>query len=211
MIQLHPVDNIDKNINFWQEYPSFKFHKIFGELYSLNKMNKKNLKNSSLFMWLLSVCYDRKSSIFNQPALDKWEVASEDLFVDHLFMKNLSEDLSSGLIEFNKSWKLYELIDEFEQAIDTPLGITLRKLEAKLVERAAFIVETSYSLDYYKDVNGRSILKKGTADQLDRMFANTEKINTIIQKAMDNLRLSEAAGTTKGGQKESLGDGDNTF
>lgn len=210
MIQLHPADNLNKKVNFWQEYPSYQYHKLFGEFYKLNK--GKNLQNSSSFMWLLSVCYDRKSSIFSQPELDKWEVASEDMFANEYFMKNLAEDTSKCQeLSFKKDWELRHFIVAFEESIDTPLGLTLRKLESKLIERAAFIIGTTYSMDYYKDVNGRFILQKGTADQLDRMFANTEKINTIIQKAMDALRISESAGVTKGGQRESLSDGDQGF
>jgi len=85
------------------------------------------------------------------------------------------------------------------------LGIALRSLERKLVERTAFIATTAYSLDYYEITNsGKAVLRKGTATQLDKMFTDTDKINSLVQKAMNDLRSSEDSGTTKGGFQESM-------
>ena len=210
MIQIHPADTFDVDINFWQEWPSFKIHKVFGEIYRKNR--KENLKNSSSFMWLLSLCYDRKSALYTQPEQDKWEAASEQLFNDEFFMINLVEEpYENSVISIPDKYTIVELILEFESAIDTPLGLSLKRLERKLIERTGFITSTKYTVDFYEKVGNKNILRKGTADQLDRMFAATDKINNIIQTAMDKLRVSEAAGKTKGDQKESLSDGDKNF
>jgi hypothetical protein len=69
-------------------------------------------------------------------------------------------------------------------------------------------MDTPYSIDKWerKDEKSKMMLIKGTADQLDKMFANTEKINKLITTAISDLRAASGEGTTKGGQKESLGD-----
>lgn len=211
-IQRHPVDSFDKKLNFWEEFPDYKLHRTFGDFWRLNK-TAGNLEASSLFMWALSLCYDRKSSLFPQPEQDKWEVVSEDLFGDSEFLLKLAEDPeSSEKLKFQVGGTVGTLVDMFEQSIDTPLGISLRLLEAKLLERTQFIKATVYKMDYYEtSEQGRVKLVKGTADQLDNMFARTEKINSLIQAAMNSLRSSEGTGSVKGEGRESLGDGDTSF
>jgi hypothetical protein len=210
-ITRHPIDSYDLKLNFWEEFPDYKLHPIFGEFWVLNK--KTNLINSSNFMWILSLCYDRKSSIFVQPEVDKWEVSCDDVFNDKDFFIGLHTDPDlQDKVVFPTGVTLRKYISAFEESIDTPLGLSLRLLEAKLIERTDFIHGTPYSMDYYETTGaGRVITKKGTADQLDKMFAATDKINSLIQKAMDDLRNSEGLGTAKGGETESLGDGDKSF
>lgn len=207
-LQRHPVDSFKKELNFWEEFPDYKIHPIFGDFWSLNK-KEGNLKWSSMFMWALSLCYDRKSSIFNQPVLDKWELVSEELFDDKNFMMSLVEDPDcQERLKFKVGGTINTMIAAFEESIDTPLGISLRQLEAKLIERTEFILSTKYTLDDYEEGPGGKLkLKKGTASQLDVMFANTAKITDMIQKTLDSLAASEAFGVTKGNEKESLSDG----
>jgi hypothetical protein len=207
MLQNHPSDSFDKKLNFWEEFPTYKIHPILGDIWKLNKKSKKHLQNSSNFMWVLSLCYDRKSAMFSQPEQDKWEVTCEDLMGDSEFMMKLVEDIQDQtLIFFDKSANLRTIIDSFEKSIDTPLGISLRLLEAKLIERTQFIQGNKYTLDEYETKGQRQVLKKGTADQLDKMFANTDKINTLIQVAMNTLENSVSSSANKGGGEVSMGD-----
>ena len=162
-------------------------------------------------MWVLSLCYDRKSAMFSQPEIDKWNVACEDLFGDEHFFFKLTEDPSQQkIITFTVGMSLRLAITEFEKSIDTPLGISLRVLESKLLERTEFINLTKYTLDDYEDKGGRQVMKKGTASQLDKMFADTEKINSLIQTAMSALESSTTS-SNKGGGQGSLGDTDSEF
>jgi hypothetical protein len=207
-IQRHPVDSFDKTLNFWEEYPDYKVHPVFGDFWRVNKAASK-LKESSLFMWALSLCYDRKSSVFSQPEMDKWEVVSEDLFGKKDVMYNaVLEPENCKVVNFVLGGTVQKLIHAFEESIDTPLGLSLRRLEKKLIERTDFMMDTPYSLDTIEiSENNRSVTKKGTADQLDKMFTNTDKIVSLIQKALDELIASENAGTMKGNERESLSDG----
>ena len=212
-VQRHPVESFNKKTNFWEEFPDYKLNKIFGVFWKVNRKLGK-LEQSSLFMWGLALCYDRKSSFFNQPEQDKWEVVSEDLFSDMHFLTNLAlsdiADLNKAGLEFQLEFREY--IIEFEKTIDTPLGMSLRDLERKLAERTKFIMGTDYTMDWYETLDsGKKITRKGTADQLDRMFRDTGKINEQVQKALDDLKASEQGGNVKGGGLESLGDGDQNF
>lgn len=209
-IQRHPVDSFDKKVNFWEEFPDYKIHQVFGKLWVENRKAKK-LQASSNFMWALTLCYDRKSSFYPQPEGDKWEAVSEDIFGSPKFLINLAyaEETQNVLI---LPFDLRFAINEFEKTIDTPLGMDLRRLEKKFQERTLFIEETKYSMDYYEQNSvGKNILKKGTADQLDRMFRDTGKIGDQLQKALDELKASEGMGDVKGGGIESKGDGDKNF
>ena len=207
---LHPVDSFDITLDFWEEFPSFKAHKVLGHFWVKNKLRFP--KESSLLMWCLALCYDKKSALYSQPEFDKWEAASEATFGAENFLLNLSEDPSkcSSLV-MPLGCTLYILKESFEKSIDTPLGLSLRRLEEKLVERTDFITSTKYTMDGYETKNGKSVPTKGTADQLDKMFAQTDKITSIIQTAMDKLKSSSAMTSTKGDQKESLSDGDKQF
>ena len=212
-VQRHPIDSFDLKSNFWEEFADYKINAIFGVFWKLNKnAGPKFLQASSDFMWLLTMCYDRKSGFFPQPEKDKWEVVSDNVFKNSSFMQELVEDTRSQAktLKF-ADIELVEYIAEFEKTIDTPIGLSLRLLEKKLAERTAFIGATEYSMDHYEDVRGKYVLKKGTADQLDKMFTNTEKINGLILTAMANLKAVEGQGTAKGGGLASLSDGDNTF
>ena len=211
-VQRHPVESFNKKTNFWEEFPDYKLNKIFGVFWKVNRKLGK-LEQSSLFMWALALCYDRKSSFFNQPEQDKWEVVSEDLFSDMHFLINLalSEEDHENPAGLLFALELQDYVLEFEKTIDTPLGMNLRMLERKLGERTTFIQNTPYTMDWYEQVNNRNVLKRGSADQLDRMFRDTGKINDLIQKALDDLKASEQGGNVKGGGMESLGDGDQNF
>jgi len=210
-VQRHPVDSFNKKLNFWEEFPDYKISRVFGTLWNINRKANK-LEASSLFMWALALCYDRKSSFFPQPEADKWEVISEDLFGDSKFMHKLAYQEEQAQLIIPLGVTLFDYVMAFEESIDTPLGISLRLLEKKLAERTGFINDTQYSMDYYETTQGgKNVLRKGTADQLDRMFRDTGKINDLIQKALDELKSSEGGGSAKGGGVESLGDGDKSF
>ena len=209
-IQRHPVDSLDKKLNFWEEFPDYKIHPVLGDIWKLNRKTVKQKKDTSNLMWVLSLCYDRKSSFFNQPELDKWEVTSLEYLDDQNFMRNLVEGEPQDRITLPTGLTGRLIISSFEDSIDTPLGINLRRLEAKLVERTDFIMKEPYTLDGFEtSSNGRQILKKGSADQLDKMFTNTEKISSLIQTAMATLKSS--GDSNKGGGNASLSDGSTNF
>ena len=212
-IQRHPIDSFDKTLNFWEEFQDYKVHAVFGDFYRLNK-EKKKLKESSLFMWALTLCYDRKSALYNQPEIDKWEVVSEDLFGDSKVVWDVAEDPTvTKYVHLPLGMTFALMKSEYQESIDSPLGITLKRLEAKLTERTRFIEDTKYTLDSFETTSsGRQVRVAGTAFQIDRMFADTAKIVGLVQAAMDALKQSEGeGGTIKGGGRASMSDEDKDF
>lgn len=164
-------------------------------------------------MWGLSLCYDRRSAMFSQPEDEKWGVIGEDLFNDENFYEKFMfspEELKDLVIPIGMTGEF--IINQFIDSIESPLGLTLRVLEKKLIERTNFIAETKYTLDdYVMGKGGKAILKKGTASQLDKMFADTDKINTLVQTAMNALNSDSAKDSNKGGGLASLGDSDKNY
>lgn len=228
-IQRHPVDSFDIKKDFWEEFPDYKIHQIFGRIWKANKKDKA--RESSLFMWALSLCYDRKSSFFPQPEMEKWEGVSQELFDEKDALLNFAlyddedsedpfgaqenpeDEPVSPIINVPMDLTFRQIIVEFEKSIDTPLGISLRDMERKLIERTEFIMRTPYAIDKWerKNDNDKMILVKGTADSLDKMFANTDKITTLINKALSELQALDGTNATKGGQPASLADAANNF
>ena len=190
---------------FWDEFPTFLLIPSFSRFMKLNGKSK-----SSEFMWALTVCYDKESAAYNQPDEEKWGFCSEEIFGESNYIYNefTSEDTK---LKYDVACTATLLKIEFEKAIDSVMGYNLRILENKFVERTAFLQNTKYSADAYKEINGKNVLIKGTADQLDKMFANTDKITSLIQNIMKQQKASELGGSAKGGGQESLGDGDSSF
>ena len=63
-------------------------------------------------------------------------------------------------------------------------------------ERSQVIANTKYSFDEFVDVNGRSVLKKGTVDQLDKMITGTVKLYENLER-IDNMLILEDIGDGK--------------
>lgn len=211
-VSIHPASSYDLNINFWEEFPSFKLLPEFLELYKANMKVKKNLQGSSNFMWALAILFDRKSVLFNQPLSDKLEAASENIFDDSFFLSNIIEDpTKNSYFVCPSNFDFMSLATAFQEAIDSPLGMSLRQLEAKLGERTKFLMTTEYTMDRVEiDDEGNKTIFKSNVEQLDKMFERTAKINALILDAMNALNNMEE-GETRGGAEESLADSDKQF
>jgi len=211
-LSINPASSYDIKLNFWEEFPTFKLIPEFGAIHRVNKGSRTNLKGSSRFMWALSLLYDRKSVLFNQPLHDKLEAASENIFDDTYFLTNLIEDPKNNLIFIcPEGFDFHLLAERFQRAIDSPLGISLRELETKLQERTRFIMSSEYTLDRVEtDEEGNRTVFKSNVEQLDKMLERTTKINDLILNAMNALNNLDE-GETRGGSEESLTDSSKDF
>jgi hypothetical protein len=189
---MNTVELFEPGIIFWEVNQQFKIVNPFKKIYDKDK--SKNKKESSTSMWFIAHCYDMNSKFYRLPTEEKHKVIAEDFCGDVNFYEN-NQDL------------LDDLIEAFINLADTPVQRAMRDLEAKIQERATFIRKTEYTLDYYED-NGKGgyITKKGTADQLDRMMANTKKLMDLFADIKKELSIEESQGTGKGGQVNSLND-----
>jgi len=179
--------------NFWEFYPAFTVVKPFKQLYNSDKTRGK--MGSSNIMWAIALCYHPKSDLYNLK--DKEERVFE--------------------MVKDKSFKLEDYEEHIEVFIDTTLTQAEKSLyawEKRLKNRDKFIDSQEYTLDYYvKNKNGDNILsksgnlvtEKGTADQLDKMAANTPKLYQDYFKIRKEL-IDEEQIKGKGGKNLSLSD-----
>ena len=128
-----------------------------------------------------------------------WRTTSETdkkILIKEDFLQDKKFDWES---DDNKS-----LITTYEKHVLSAAEKEMIHFERNLADRQRFINEATYSFDFYEEgAGGKQILRKGTADQLDKMMAATGKIYdqlTSIQAKLDKEKLESA---TKGGAVES--------
>jgi hypothetical protein len=177
--------NWNPDENFWSLNPMFKTIKVFKRFYDHDKTKRK--APSSKVMWGVAMLLDpnEENTWRNLSMEEKKELIASDVIEDKKF------DWESG--------EILELIDTYEKHALTATERSLRELEIKLLERAAFIRKTEYTLDTV--VDGK--IFKGTAAQLDKMVVETDKIYTQIEKMKERLHKEALSGTLKGGAAES--------
>ena len=181
----NPLENYNENNNFWEFNPQYKV--IFKDLYSKDK--SKNKDKTSTLMWGLLLYVHPKSDFYNLP--DKEELIAKDIFKDSKF-----------------KW------EDYTDTIKKIKDITLSQAEKSLVvwdetlkKRDKFIHSQEFTLDTYIEdpETGRQKLLKGTADQLDKMLANTVKLYDEYTKILKQLTEEEQT-KGKGGNPISLMD-----
>lgn len=191
-MSISTVELFTPDANFWELNQQFKIANPFKKIYEKDK--SKGKKESSLLMWFVALCYDQGSTYYKLDSDTKHQIIGSDFCGSEDYYED-NKDLLDDLIEF------------FIELQDTPAQRALRDWEHKIVQRAKFIRETDYSLDYYvEDERGKLITKKGTADQLDKMMANTKKLFDDYQRILKDLAAEENDGEGMGGFVPSLSD-----
>lgn len=176
------TENFNINNNFWEFHPAFKVVEPFKKVFSSDKSRGK--KTSSNIMWSIALCYHPKSELFY---LNDKEERVFDMVKDRSF----------------KLEDYYDLIEEFKDATLTQSQKSLVDWDNRMRSRDRFLKDASYSFDTYND-HGK--LVKGTADQLDRMAANTAKLYSEYFKIKKELNEDEQEVKGKGGKNLSLSD-----
>ncbi len=179
------------DLNYWELNPMMKTIKEFGDLYKRDKQKKK--AKSSQIMWAIAMlidCHD-ENPWRTTSEIDKKILIAEEFIGDKKFPWD-DDDMML-------------LRSKYEELILSPAEKEMVRFERNLADRQRFIDEATYSFDYYEEneKSGKLTLKKGTADQLDKMMASTGKIYdqlTSIQAKLDKEKLESA---TKGGAVES--------
>ena len=107
-----------------------------------------------------------------------------------------------------KNTKKFEELKEFYMSSQiSRLERTLIDAEEKMDERRIFLKATKYTMGSLCEKTGKYI--GTTADLLDKMQSNTDKIYMNIEKAMKLVAAEQAAtkdGIQKGGGEASLSD-----
>jgi len=181
----NPLENYNETNNFWEYNPQYKI--IFKDLY--NKDKSKNKEKSSDLMWGLLLYIHPKSDFYNLE--DKETLIARDIIKD---------------TKFNWS-KQRDLLKRLQEIILTQAEKSLVVWDETLKKRDEFIHSQEFTLDaYIEDPNtGKQRLMKGTADQLDKMLANTVKLYDEYEKVR-KLLLEEEQKKGRGNKLLSLSD-----
>lgn len=174
------LDNFKEGNNFWEYNPQYKI--IFRDIY--NKDESKNKDKTSKIMWAIFLLIHPKSEFYNLP--DKDVILARDFIKEKGFQ-----------------WKDYQhLIDRIEETVLTQAEKSLISWDRTLKNRDEFIHSQDFTLDHY---NNEGKIVKGTADQLDKMLANTYKLYQEYFKIVKELKNEEDA-RGKGNRPKSLTD-----
>ncbi len=185
------VSYFNKEENFWTMNPQCVAAGVFKEVYEGDK--SKGKKISSNLMWSIALIYDHKSTFYNLPE------EGDDNKVDLIF-----DDVYGDVTWPSKNKELFEKLRDFYRLLnETPAQRALRGVEDKLIERDIFLKATVYTMGIPGERGGWI---GNTADVLDKMFGNTQKLWDLYEKARKQV-LQETEGASKiGGRKESLTD-----
>lgn len=185
------VSYFNKEENFWTMNPQCVAAGVFKEVYEADK--SKGKKISSNLMWSIALIYDHKSTFYNLPE------EGDDNKVDLIF-----DDVYGDVTWPSKNKELFEKLRDFYRLLnETPAQRALRGVEDKLIERDIFLKATVYTMGIPGERGGWI---GNTADVLDKMFSNTQKLWDLYEKARKQV-LQETEGASKiGGRKESLTD-----
>ena len=90
-------------------------------------------------------------------------------------------------------WSDYQSqVDLFSEAILTQAEKSLTAWNETMAKRDIFIHSQEFTLDYYETLpSGKTTIVKGTADQLDKMLANTSKLYQEYTKIQSELQKDE--------------------
>lgn len=152
--------------NFWEYNPQYVY--IFNDFYNSDK--SKNKEKSSKIMWAIYFRIHPKSDFYN--------LSDKDNIIKTKWLKDPT---------FN--WDTYNnIIDLFKETSTTQAEKSLIEWDIMLKKRDNFMHGQDFTLDDYNDAGK---LVKGTADQLDKMLANTSKLYAEYFKIQKELSEEE--------------------
>lgn len=186
--------NWNPDLNYWDLHPTLKTIKVFRDYYEADKSKKK--EKSSKILWAIALHIDpnEKNPWRNTNPLDRKNLINIDYLQDPTFDWN--------------NIQILELSNKYKELCLSTAEKSLVEFEEKLADRAKFISETKYTLDYYEEnsKSGKLTIIKGTADQLDRMMVNTAKIYDQLDIIKQQLAQETIDSIGKGGNVESAGE-----
>ena len=83
------------------------------------------------------------------------------------------------------------------ESITTQAERSLINWELNMQRRDKFLAEQDYTLDRFEEIDGKMKLVKGSADQLDKMHAQTAKIYAQLEQIKQDLSVEESKKDSK--------------
>lgn len=139
-----------------------------------DKDKSKNKKYSSKWMWTIAYFVEKEDNMYKNLPEEERKLIIEEHFYGKKF-----------------KWEEYtKYIDYWIKLNLTELERQLADLENKLVERREYINRTPYN--------------SNTADDIDKLIINTDKVFTLYQKLKLQLEAEKEIGRLQGGVTESM-------
>jgi hypothetical protein len=168
------IDSFDLSRNFWDVNTGFLTIEVFRSFHKNDKTKKK--ARSSKTMWAISLLKHVRSKFANLSYDDRLQL--------------INEDFLEGEFELDPEDKHYDLIKTFQKHCTTRIQRIASQWGDKLDERFKFIDEVEYTAE--------------TAEFLDKMMANTDKMWKQYITCLKDLESEAASTQVMGGATESL-------
>lgn len=184
------VETFQPETNFWHEHIQLAAAGPIKILY--DEDSTKGKSHSSKLMWSIALIWDRSSKYYNLPEDGKdgkIELVFTDFYGDVKYYYKNTE-------------KIGRIKDYYRRLQETPAHRALREIEEKLEERSKFIKDTEYTLGIPSE---KGTWVGGTAQIIDAMLANSEKIYKLYESATKAVEQEGTDGDiNKGGGVSSL-------
>ena len=185
---MSPAERFNDRANFWDVVPEFMAFSEFMKFKNADRSKDKHWSNK--VFWAIVMAYDRKSPFYNIP--NKIELIATDI-------------LRKPKLKWTEDKSIIPLIRLFQDSLMTQAERSLLNWEINMQKRDAFLAEQDYTLDRFEEIDGKPKLVKGSADQLDKMHAQTAKIYQQLDQIKEDLTIEESK--KDGGKKaDDMGD-----
>lgn len=178
------IGTFTPEVNFWELYPNLLLLEPFKKFKGRDRTAGGHGERSSKEMWGFAFLYDMGHANYlrSLPEDTRKEWIANDI-------------LKQPNYDWNKEAEVSELMQKLCQPAPQR---ALYDLQKKMDDRMQFIHNTDYSLDSYGITpDGKKFIKKGTADQLDKMMINTNKIFEQIEFWQKNVLLERETRSSK--------------
>lgn len=184
---MSPAERYNERANFWDLVPEFMVFETFKKFKNTDRSKDKHWSNK--VMWSIVMAYDRKSPMYNIP--NKLELIAVDI-------------LKKPGMKWAEDKTIIPMIEIFQNSIMTQAERSLMNWEVNMQKRDNFLAEQDYTLDRFEEIDGKMKLVKGSADQLDKMHAQTAKIYAQLEQIKEDLAIEESK--KDGNKADDMGD-----
>lgn len=171
-------DIFDITLNYWVVHPQHKEEPSFKQFI---EENEGDLEGTSVLMWYLKYVYHPKSTFSIQPLHIRKTKIAKSIIGDETFLENAKE------------W-LPVLVQAYQDIVETVLDRSIRAMQDTLDAKIQFLASDliNYDVDSF--------------EAIDKMTANLEKQNEVLDKLRERKEKSLANSTSEGGQELSESD-----
>jgi hypothetical protein len=177
---------LDQAVNFWELNPQFKIYPPFHLLYEKDKSKDKDFSSRQMWTIFFMCDPDENDNIFYRIAYGERKKTLSETFV---------KDLDWDDANFVKCLEAYPL--ECMTAVQRAYAEEKNQLQ----KRAKLISDTELTLDTTTFLEGKVIVIKGTATQINMLQKDSLSIYQKYQKIEEEFIKDKQSVRAKGGSK----------